>query len=141
MANFVFGSDGITGGTGHFFAPGSDGTDFGGHMKFARFKEFFHGNASSFTRSVQVADDLGMTRQGGCMMYMYSGWNADQSYGYVQWINAGSGGGITTVRLHESYNANVTIAMTHDSSETITFNISNSHTNGHGFHFVVWSGQ
>ena len=141
MVAFVLGPDGITSGTGFFELPGNSGTDEGGSMKVARYKEFFHGNASSFTRSFHVANDFGNSRQGGCVMYMYSGWNADQSYGYVQWINAGSSGGITTVRLHESYNNGVTLAMTTDGSNTITFNISNSHTNGHGFHFVVWSGQ
>lgn len=141
MVAFVFGPDGITGGSGSFELPGVDGTDEGGAMKAARFLEFFHGQASSFTRSFHVSNDFGLSRQGGCVMYMLGGWNADRSYGYVQWINAGSSGGITTVRLHEAFNHGVTLAMTTDGDSTITFNISNSHTNAHGFHFVVWCGQ
>ena len=141
MVAFVLGPDGITSGTGFFELPGNSGTDEGGSMKVARFKEYFHGNASSFTRTFHVTNDFGMSRQGGCDMYMYHGWFHDRSYGYVSWLNGGSSGGITSVFLHEAHNANVTLAMTHDSSDSITFNISNSHVNGHGFHFVVWSGQ
>ncbi len=84
MAAFVLGPEGITSGTGFFELPGIDGTDHGGALKAARYKEFFHGNASSFTRSFHVSNDFGNSRQGGCVMYMYSGWNADQ----VLWLCA-----------------------------------------------------
>jgi hypothetical protein len=141
MSSFVFGPDGITGGSGNFEIPGFSGTDESGQMKLPRYKEFYHGNASSFTRSFHVANDFGQSFQGGCCMYMMGGWQARQSYGYVQWINAGGAGGITTVRLHEAYNNGVTLAMTTDGNSTITFNVSSSHVNGHGFHFVVWTGQ
>ena len=135
----AFGPNGFS--AGKVYAKGNNTTDAAGVFKLMRSKEFFHGNATSFSRSVHVNNDFGMSVQGGCLMYMYHGWSTDRSYGYVNWQNAGSSAGITHVDIHEAVNSGVTITMTHDSNYTITFNISNSHTNGHAFHFMVWSGE
>jgi len=135
-----FGPNGFS--SGRVYAgpvSGSQSTDW----KLMRSKEFFHpgsGNGS-FTRSVHVGNDLGLSYTGGCMMFMYHGWNNDRGYGYVSWQNGGGADGIVNTYIHMPHNNNVTITMSNDGDRTVTFNISGAHNNGHAFHFVVWGGE
>lgn len=134
-----FGPNGFS--SGRVYAgpvSGAQNTDY----KLMRSKEFFHpGNTGTFTRSVHVGNDFGLSTTGGCLMFMYHGWSTDRAYGYVSWRNGGGAGGITSADIHMPQNTGVTITMSNDGNSTITFNISNAHSNGHAFHFMVWSGE
>ncbi len=134
-----FGPNGFSSGRIHAGpTSGSQSTDW----KLMRSKEFFHpGNSGTFTRSFHVESDFGMSRTGGAVMFMYHGWANDRAYGYVSWQNGGGADGIVNTFIHMPVTNNVTITTSHDSTATVSLNISGAHNNGHAFHFVVWSGE
>ena len=92
-----FGPNGFS--SGRVYAgphSGTPSTDW----KLIRSKEFFHpGNTGNFTRSFHVESDFGMSRTGGCVMFMYHGWSNDRAYGYISWQNGGGPGGISSTYI------------------------------------------
>ena len=130
-----FGPDGF--GVGDVRASGYN-SSASGTFRCMRSKEFSHAGSSSFTRSVHVNNDFGLNPHGGYLHYAMHGWVSEYNYGIVKWHNAGGGGGITSVGSIVTGSSGLSISMTHDSSYTITWNVSGAHTNGHGFMFYVW---
>ena len=137
MAATSFGPDGF--GYGDVIASGNNSSALG-TFRCMRSKQFSHGGSSSFTRSVHVANDFGLSIAGGCMYFMMHGWVNEYYLGMMRYHNAGGGGGIISAEIITVSSRGFTVTATHDSSHTVTFNISGAHTNGHGFMFYVWCG-
>ena len=137
MAATSFGPDGF--GYGDVMASGNNSSALG-TFRCMRSKQFSHGGSSSFTRSVHVGNDFGLSVTGGCMYFMMHGWVNEYYLGMMRYHNAGGGGGIINAEIITVSSRGFTVTATHDSNQTVTFNISGAHTNGHGFMFYVWCG-
>ena len=111
-----------------------------GTFRCMRSKQFSHGGSSSFTRSVHVGNDFGISRAGGIIYFMMHGWVNEFYLGAIRWHNAGGGDGIISAEIITIDSRGFTVTATHDGDQTVTFNVSGAHSNGHGFHFMCWNG-
>ena len=138
MPSTSFGPDGF--GLGDVRASASNGSGTGTY-RLMRSKSFSHGNSSSFTKSVHVGNDFGLSKTGGCLYFMMHGWVNEFYLGMMRWHNAGGGGGIISAEIITVDSRGFTVTATHDGDQTVTFNVSGAHTNGHGFRMEVWCGN
>lgn len=136
MPSNSFGPDGFGIGDVRASASNSSGS---GTYRLMRSKTLSHGG-STFTRSVHVENDFGLSKTGGYLRFMLSGWVNEYYMGIMRWHNAGGGDGIISAEIIDISSRGFTVTATHDSDKTVTFNVSGAHTNGHGFQFFVWCG-
>ena len=137
MAATSFGPNGFGLGDVRASAQSSSGS---GTFRCMRSKEFSHGG-TSFTRSVHVSNDFGLSRTGGYIWFMMHGWVNEYYIGMMRWHNAGSSGGIISAEIITVGSRGFTVTATHDSDSTVTFNVSGAHSNGHAFRFYTWCGN
>ena len=136
MAATSFGPNGF--GLGDIRASGQNGNALG-TFRCIRSKQLSHGG-STFTRSVHVENDFGVSRSGGILYFLMHGWVNEFYLGVMRWHNGGGSGGIVGAEIITVDSRGFTVTATHDSDKTVTFNVSGAHSNGHGFHFMVWNG-
>ena len=91
MPSTSFGPDGF--GIGDVRASASNSSGLG-TFRCMRSKQFSHAGSTSFTRSVHVGNDFGLSRAGGIIYFMMHGWVNEYYLGAMRWHNAGGGGGI-----------------------------------------------
>lgn len=111
-----------------------------GTFRCMRSKQFSHGGSSSFTRSVHVSNDFGLSYAGGYLYFMMHGWVNEYYMGMMRWHNAGGGDGIISAEIVTLDSRGFGVTATHDGSATVTFNVTGAHSNAHGFMFYVWAG-
>jgi hypothetical protein len=136
MPSNSFGPDGF--GVGDVRASGNNSSALG-TFRCIRSKQFSHGG-STFTRSVHVSNDFGVSRAGGAIYFMMHGWVNEYYLGIMRWHNAGGSGGIISAEIITVDSRGFTVTATHDSDQTVTFNVSGAHSNAHGFHMMCWNG-
>ena len=132
-----FGPDGFGIGDVRASAQSSSGS---GTFRLMRSKYFSHGG-TSFTRSIHVEHDFGLSKTGGYIWFMMHGWVNEYYIGMLRWHNAGGGDGIISAEIITVDSRGFTVTASHDGDKTVTFNVSGAHSNGHGFRFYTWCGQ
>ena len=140
MGAWSLSPEGMSGGTGLFHLPGYSGGQVW-NMSTGRIKIFGHnGSSSTQNASFHVSNDFGMSRTGGYVFMGFHGWANDHAAGIIEWRNGGSSGGITGSWWMPFISDNgVSISTGHDSDQTVTIQLTNTHTNGHGWQWSIWS--
>ncbi len=142
MSDFEYGSTGIVGGSGQFHIPSHSG-DTSQNFGVMKYKYFSHpGNSGTYNRTVNVINDFGLSTQGGVLFYHVHNWPNERSFGMVYWQNPGNAEALHVVSQNKIHESGVSVAaVVSSTSNCIQFNITGSHTNGHGHQFMVWGGR
>ena len=99
------------------------------------------GHAGSGTTQYLTVDvrEFGFGNTGGAFFAGGHGWQADRFYSMIEYNNGGGSGSITSVRVNDCITATgMSLSIYAYASYVITLQLSNTHSNGHGWQVYVW---
>lgn len=103
------------------------------------------GSSGTFTRTFNPVTQFGISRTGGAVKIMASGWQGKLQAGYIVWRNAGGGGNITAVYYYPSASSGlgetITVGVNAANNNTIDVTFTGWHSNSHGWYTKISATQ
>jgi len=97
-----------------------------------------NGSTNQQTININI-QEFSFNQTGGAFFVGGHGWQVDRFYSMIDYQNGGSSGGITNVRVNDFITqTGMSLAASITGTTQITLQLTNTHTNGHGWQVYIW---